>query len=71
MPNGITAPGNTLPPLAVPINGLTAAAGSATAATSSAEAGAVGAIATTSAAATKMTAGRLIVSPRFARRPDE
>ncbi len=27
MPNGITAPGNALPPLAVPMKGLTMAAG--------------------------------------------
>lgn len=29
MPKGVVAPGNTLPPLAVPINGLTSAARSA------------------------------------------
>src|SRR5256885_1699057 len=58
MPNGRTAPGKTLPPFAVPINGLTEVVGSACDITSGSSAAGAGGAATsgaTSAAAAAAT----------------
>src|SRR3954447_8610353 len=65
IPNGSTAPGNTLPPLAVPISGLTDAVGSDATAGSAARAG----VAASSGAISAATAAATTVLRMFATSP--